>query len=63
VRRDQGAGLIKIARAFLKAEARHLSVPADLASVIARRTEGKPEGHVTTAAEELVRHLAALPDA
>ena len=30
---------------------------------MARRAEGVPEVHVTAAADELVRHLAAQPDA
>ncbi len=56
-------GLRDLARRFLEAEAGHLGVPLDAASVLARRAEGAPEVHVTAAADELVRHLAAGSDA
>jgi hypothetical protein len=59
----EAPGLRKLARRFLEVDAAHLGVPLDLASVLARRAEGVPEVHVTGAAEELVRHLAAQPDA
>lgn len=40
-----------------------MGVPLDTDSVTGRRAEGEPEVHVTAAAEELVKHLAAEPDA
>ena len=55
-------GLRELARRFLEADAAHLGVPLDLASVIAGRAEGAPEVHVTAAADELVKHLAAQPE-
>jgi hypothetical protein len=59
----EAPGLRDLARRFLEAEAGHLGVPLDEASVRARRSEGVLEVHVTGAADELVRHLAAQPDA
>lgn len=59
----EAPGLRERARRFLQAEARHLDVPLDLASVMARRTESMPEPHVTAAADEPARHLAAQPGA
>ena len=58
----QVPGLRELARRFLEADAAHLGVPLDLASVIAGRAEGAPEVHVTAAADELVKHLAAQPE-
>jgi len=60
---SEAPGLRELARHFLEAEAAHHGMPLDLASVMARRAEGEPELHVTGAADELVRHLAAGPDA
>jgi hypothetical protein len=59
----EAPGLRELARRFLEAEARHFGVPLDVPSVLGRRAEGEPELHVTGAADELVRHLAAQPDA
>lgn len=59
----EAPGLHDLARWFLEADAGHLGVPLDVASVLARRAEGVPEVHVIGAADELVRHLAAQPDA
>jgi hypothetical protein len=59
---SEAPGLRDLARRFLKAEAAHLGVPLDRASVLARHAEGVPEVHVTGAADKLVRHLAAQPD-
>jgi hypothetical protein len=59
----EAPGLRELARRFLEAEARHLGVPLDLASVMARRTEGVPEVHVTGAADRLLEHLVAGSDA
>ena len=57
-------GLREVARRFLEAETRHLDVPLDAASVMARRSEGVPEVHITGAAGRLPGHLAATePDA
>src|SRR5882724_5979122 len=48
---------------FLEAETRHLGMPLDAASVMARRSEGVPEVHITGAAGRLLEHLAATePD-
>jgi hypothetical protein len=56
-------GLRELARRFLEAETRHLGVPLDAASVMARRSEGVPEVHITEAADRLLEHLAATePD-
>ena len=56
-------GLREVARRFLEAETRHLGVPLDAASVMARRSEGVPEVHITGAADRLLEHLAATePD-
>ena len=42
---------------------RHLGVPLDAASVMARRSEGAPEVHITEAAGRLLEDLAATePD-
>jgi hypothetical protein len=60
---SEAPGLRELARHFLEAEAAHYGMPLDLASVMARRAEDEPELHVTGAADELVRHLAAGPDA
>lgn len=38
-------------------------MPLDLPAVLARRAAGEPELHVTGVADELVKHLAAQPDA
>ena len=46
-----------------RADAAHLGVPLDPASVLARRAGGDPDLHVAGAADELVKHLAAQPDA
>ena len=59
---SEALGLRDLARRFLEVEARHLDVPLDLASVMARRAEGEPEVHIAGAADELVKHLAAQPD-
>ena len=59
----EAPGLRELAQRFLEADAGHLGVPLDFASVMARRAEGVPEVHVTGAADGLVRHLAAQPDA
>lgn len=59
----EAPGLRDLARRFLESEAGHLGVPLDEASILARRAEGVPEVHVTAAADELVRHLAAQPGA
>src|SRR5260370_6332551 len=56
-------GLYDLAHRFLKAEAGQLGVSLDPTDVLARRTEGEPEFHVVGAADELVKHLAAEPDA
>lgn len=61
--KGEAPGLRELARRFLEADAGHLRVPLDVASVLAWRAEGVPEVHVTGAADELVRHLAAQPDA
>jgi hypothetical protein len=51
------------ARPFLEAGTRHLGVPLDAASVMARRSEGVPEVHITEAAGRLLEPLAATePD-
>jgi hypothetical protein len=56
-------GLRALARRFPEAETRHLGVPPDAASVMARRSEGVPEVHITEAAGRLPGHLAATePD-
>jgi hypothetical protein len=56
-------GLRELARRFRKAETRHLGVPPDAASVMAPRSEGVPEVHITGAAGLLPGHLAATePD-
>jgi hypothetical protein len=56
-------GLRELARRFLEAGTRHLGVPLDAASVMARRSEGVPEVHITGAAGRLLEHLAATePD-
>ena len=60
---SEAPGLRELARRFLEADAGHLGVPLDRASVMVRRAEGVPEMHVTGAADELVRHVAAKPDA
>lgn len=59
----EARGLRELVRRFLEAEARHLDVPLDLASVMARQAEGVPEVHITGVADELVRHLASHADA
>ena len=59
----EAPGLRDLSQLFLDVEAERLGVPLDAASVMARRAEGVPEVHVTAAADELVRHLAAQPDA
>jgi hypothetical protein len=59
----EAPGLRDLARRFLEADAAYLGVPLDRAIVLARRAEGGPEVHITAAADELVRHLAAQPDA
>ena len=61
---DAGAsGLRGLARRFPEVETRHLAVPLDAASVMARRSEGVPEVHITGAAGRLPEHLAATePD-
>ena len=56
-------GLREVARRFLEAETRHLGVPLDAASVMARRFEGVPEVHITGAAGRLLEHLAATEPA
>ena len=48
-----------VARRFLEAEARHLGVPLDLVSVMARRAEGEHEVHIPGAADRLLEHLEA----
>jgi hypothetical protein len=56
-------GLRELARRFLEAGTRHLGVPLDAASVMARRSEGVPEVHIPGAAGRLLEHLAATgPD-
>ena len=50
----ESPGLRDLARRFLKAEAEYLGVPLDEAIVLARRTEGVPEVHVTAATDQLV---------
>ena len=51
------------ARRLLEAETRYLGVPLDAVSVMARRSEGVPEVHITGAADRLLEHLAATePD-
>jgi len=56
-------GLREPARRFPEAGTRHLGVPLDAASVMARRSEGVPEAHLTGAAGRLLEHLAATePD-
>ena len=56
-------GLRGLAGRFLEAGTRHLGVPLDAASVMARRSEGVPEVHITEAAGRLLEHLAATePD-
>jgi len=56
-------GLRELARRFLEAGSRHLGVPLDAASVMARRSEGMPEVHLTGPAGRLLEHLAATePD-
>lgn len=59
----EAPGLWELARRLLEAEAQHLGMTLDLASVMARRTEGVPELHITGAAERLLEHLAAQSDA
>jgi len=56
-------GLREVARRFLEAETRHLGVPLDAASVMARRSEGVPEVHITRAADRLLEHPAATEPA
>ena len=55
-------GLREPARRFLEAvdKARHLDVPLDADSVMARRAEGVPALHLTAAADQLLEHLAAI---
>ena len=56
-------GLRELARRFPEAGTRHLGVPLDAASVMARRSEGVPDVHVTGAAGRLLEHPAATePD-
>jgi hypothetical protein len=56
-------GLRELARRSLEAGTRHPGVPLDAASLMARRSEGMPEVHVTGAAGRLPEHLAATePD-
>ena len=56
-------GLRELAGRFPEAGTRHLGVPLDAASVMARRSEGVPEVHITGAAGRLPEHLAATePD-
>jgi len=43
-------GLRELAGRFPEAGTRHLGVPLDAASVMARRSEGVPEAHITGAA-------------
>ena len=59
----EAPGLQELARRHLEAEPAYLGVALDMASVMARRAEGVPGVHVAGAADELVRHLAAQPDA
>jgi hypothetical protein len=61
---DAGApALRELARRFPEAETRHLAVPLHAACVLARRSEGVPEVHITGAAGRLLEHLAATePD-
>ena len=61
--RGRGARTARTRRRFLEAGTRHLGVPLDAASVMARRSEGVPEVHITGAADRLLEHLAATePD-
>ena len=56
-------GVRELARRFPEAETRHLGVPLHAAGVMARRSEGVPEVHITRAAGRLLEHLAATePD-
>jgi hypothetical protein len=59
---SEAPGLRELARRFLEAEAQHLGVTLDLASVMARRTEGVPEMHIAGAADRLAQHLASRRD-
>jgi hypothetical protein len=49
-----------LARDILEAEAAHLGVSLDAADVLLRRAEGAPAPYLTTAAEQLLGHLAAI---
>lgn len=53
----EAPGLLALASRFLEAEAAGLGVSLDPADVVARRSEGAPEVHITAAADELVMHL------
>ena len=55
----EAPGLRELARRSLETEARHLGVPLDVSSVIARQAEGLPELHITRAADRLLEHLIA----
>lgn len=54
---SEAPGLRDFARRLLEAEARHLDVPLDVASVLARRAEGVPEVHITGATGRPLEHL------
>ena len=61
--RGRAPGLRELARRFLEAETRHLGGPLGAASVMARRSEGVPEVHITSVAGRLPGRLAATePD-
>ena len=53
----EAPGLRELARQFVETEARHLGVPFDVSSIMARQAEGVPEVHVTRAADGLPDHL------
>ena len=59
----EAPGLRDLSQLFLDVETERLGVPLGAASVMARRAGGVPEVHVIAVADELVRHLAAQPDA
>lgn len=49
-----------LAREILDAEARHLGVSLESVDVLLRRAEGTPAVHLTAAADQLLKHLAAI---